>query len=69
MRSLAETCCWPLSDEFVELAKAMRSLRPEGKMHDRYEASRTRLRKARDLNESRGSDQGAWTSYSCRIIF
>jgi hypothetical protein len=49
--SPAKTCCWPLSEEYMELARALNSLQADGDMHDPFEPSRTRLRDARKLRK------------------
>ncbi|KAF2785538.1 hypothetical protein K505DRAFT_369087 [Melanomma pulvis-pyrius CBS 109.77] len=49
--SLAKTCCWPLSDEYMDLARGLRGLQKSGEMHDPFEPSRTRLRESRKLRE------------------
>jgi hypothetical protein len=45
--SPAKTCCWPLSEEYMELARALRSLLPNGEVHDPFGPSRTRLASSR----------------------
>lgn len=49
--SLAETCCWPLSDEYMDLAAGLRGLQSSSEKHDPFEPSRTRLREGRKLRE------------------
>ena len=43
------TCCWPLSDGYMNLARGLRALRTSGVIHDPYEPSRTRLRERRNI--------------------
>jgi hypothetical protein len=52
IKSLAETYCWPLSDEYMDLARGLRSWRMDDEMPDPFEPSRTRLRTARNLRRA-----------------
>ena len=48
--SSEEKCCWwPLSEGYINLAKALRGLGPRSVMDDPFEPSRTRLRERRKL--------------------
>lgn len=52
--SLQETCCWPLSDVYMDLARGLRGLQPlepSGEMHDPFGPSRMRLRERRKLRQ------------------
>jgi hypothetical protein len=51
-KSLAGTCCWPLSNEYMDLARGLRSWRMNGEMPDPFEPSQTRLRAARNLRRA-----------------
>jgi hypothetical protein len=51
MLSLAETCCWPLSEGNINLARGLRGLQKSDKRRDPFGLSRTRLREARKLRE------------------
>jgi hypothetical protein len=51
--SLAKTCCWPLSDVYMDLARGLRGLQTCGEMHDPFGPSRTRLRESQTLREHR----------------
>lgn len=42
------TCCWPLSDGYMNLARGLRALK-KSVIHDPYESSRTRLRERRTI--------------------
>ncbi|KAL1592794.1 hypothetical protein SLS60_011210 [Paraconiothyrium brasiliense] len=43
------TCCWPLSDGYMDLARGLRALKTSCIIHDPYESSRTRLRERRNI--------------------
>lgn len=43
------TSCWPLGDEYMNLAKGLRTLKISHPVRDPYEASRTRLIERRSL--------------------
>lgn len=53
MFSPVKTCCWPLSDTYINLARGSRGLQTSGKMHDPFELSRKRLREGRKLRAQR----------------
>jgi hypothetical protein len=43
-----KTCCWPLSDGYMDLARGVRELRTSAEEeYDAFESSRTRLREGR----------------------
>jgi hypothetical protein len=46
------TCCWPLSDGYMDLARGLRTLKTSRVIHDPYESSRTRLREKRNIVRS-----------------
>ena len=48
LMSVRKTCCWPLSDGYMELARALRSCASEV-MRDDFKKNRTRLREVRKL--------------------
>ena len=41
------TSCWPLSDEYIDLARGLRAFEGNGTISDPYESSRTRLKERR----------------------
>jgi hypothetical protein len=43
-----KTCCWLLSDGYMDLARGVRALRTSHVIHDPHESSRTRLREKRN---------------------
>jgi hypothetical protein len=43
------TCCWPLSDGYMDLARGLRALKTSSVIHDPYGSSRTRLRERRNI--------------------
>ncbi|KAF1850193.1 uncharacterized protein K460DRAFT_400269 [Cucurbitaria berberidis CBS 394.84] len=47
MCSPAMTCCWPLSDVYMDLARVLRGFQTSGEMHDPFGPSRTRLTASR----------------------
>lgn len=47
--SSGKTCCWTLSDGYMNLAKALRTSRVSGMIHDPFEPSRKILRQGRKL--------------------
>ncbi|KAL5448966.1 hypothetical protein PMIN07_004124 [Paraphaeosphaeria minitans] len=49
------TCCWPLSDGYMDLARGLRTLGTSF-IHDLYEQSRTRLRRKRNLRIPRENE-------------
>jgi hypothetical protein len=49
--SLAETCCWPLSNVYIDLARGLRGMQAGCERHDPFGPSRTRLREKRKLHE------------------
>ncbi|KAF2014402.1 hypothetical protein BU24DRAFT_423358 [Aaosphaeria arxii CBS 175.79] len=52
MLSVATMCCWPLSDEYMDLAQGLRVMERDGVMNDPFELSRARLREARDFRKN-----------------
>lgn len=47
------TCCWPLSDGYVNLARGLRALKPAYAINDPYESSRARLKERRDVQSKK----------------
>jgi hypothetical protein len=51
MLSLEETCCWPLSEKYINLARGLRAMQTRSERDDPFKQSRKGLRKSQRIRQ------------------